>query len=51
VRGRTITHGTLFDLGDASPPAVRAGDDAARAEWWWPLERFAQSESLPRTMH
>ena len=46
VRGRTITHGTLFDLGDASPPAVRAGDDAARAEWW-PLERFAQStESL-----
>jgi bifunctional NMN adenylyltransferase/nudix hydrolase len=42
VRGRTITHGTLIDLGDARPPAVRAGDDAASAAWWT-LERFAQS--------
>ncbi len=42
IRGRTITHGALIDLGHAPPPAVRGGDDAAQAEWW-PLERFAQS--------
>lgn len=42
IRGRTITHGALIDLGNAPPPALRAGDDAASAEWW-PLERFAQS--------
>ncbi|OUL99730.1 NUDIX domain-containing protein [Variovorax sp. JS1663] len=32
-RGRTITHGHFFDLGDRHPPAVRADDDAAAAEW------------------
>ncbi|WP_077000201.1 NUDIX domain-containing protein [Variovorax sp. KK3] len=32
-RGRTITHGHFFDLGDRPPPAVRADDDAAAAEW------------------
>ncbi|KWT72266.1 MULTISPECIES: NUDIX domain-containing protein [unclassified Variovorax] len=33
-RGRTITHGHFFDLGDRQPlPGVRADDDAAAAEW------------------
>jgi len=33
-RGRTITHGHFFDLGDRRPPpAVHADDDAAAAEW------------------
>ncbi|VTU40541.1 Bifunctional NMN adenylyltransferase/Nudix hydrolase [Variovorax sp. PBS-H4] len=33
-RGRTITHGHFFDLGDRQPlPDVRADDDAAAAEW------------------
>ena len=46
VRVRTITHGLFIDLGDGgSLPALRAGDDAASAEWW-PLERFARSDEL-----
>jgi bifunctional NMN adenylyltransferase/nudix hydrolase len=32
-RGRTITHAYLFDLSDATPPAISAGDDAQSAEW------------------
>ena len=33
-RGRTITHGHFFDLGDRQAlPGVRADDDAAEAEW------------------
>lgn len=32
-RGRTITHGHFFDLGEREPPALQAGDDAAEAEW------------------
>ncbi|MBT2321336.1 NUDIX domain-containing protein [Variovorax paradoxus] len=32
-RGRTITHGHFFDLGDRALPNVRADDDAAAAEW------------------
>lgn len=32
-RGRTITHVHHFDLGEQSPPEVRADDDAALAQW------------------
>lgn len=32
-RGRIITHTFFFDLGDAPPPPVQAGDDAAQARW------------------
>lgn len=32
-RGRTITHGYYFDLGNRPLPAARAGDDAAHLEW------------------
>lgn len=33
LRGRTITHTFYFDLGNASPPSVQGGDDAALARW------------------
>lgn len=33
ARGRTITHGHFFDLGDRELPGLRADDDAAAAEW------------------
>lgn len=33
ARGRTITHGHFFDLGERELPALRADDDAAAAEW------------------
>ncbi|MEH3085320.1 MAG: NUDIX domain-containing protein [Xylophilus ampelinus] len=42
-RGRTITHAHFFDLGERPLPAVRAGDDAAAAEWM-PVERLAALE-------
>ncbi|MDM0012361.1 NUDIX domain-containing protein [Variovorax sp. J22P168] len=32
-RGRTITHGHFFDLGQRPLPALRADDDALAAEW------------------
>ncbi len=32
-RGRTITHGFFFDLGERETPQVRADDDAEAAEW------------------
>ena len=32
-RGRTITHAHYFDLQHPPLPEVRAGDDAAHAEW------------------
>lgn len=32
-RGRTITHGHFFDLGQRDLPAVRADDDAEAVEW------------------
>ena len=32
-RGRTITHGHFFDLGDRELPEVRADDDAEAVEW------------------
>jgi bifunctional NMN adenylyltransferase/nudix hydrolase len=33
LRGRTITHGFFFDLGDGALPHVRADDDAQAVEW------------------
>lgn len=34
LRGRTITHAGLFDLGGQLPPSVKAADDAANAQWF-----------------
>jgi len=42
-RGRTITHAHYFDLGNAPLPAVRAGDDAALAQWT-PISALAGME-------
>ncbi|SEA75974.1 bifunctional NMN adenylyltransferase/nudix hydrolase [Variovorax sp. YR216] len=42
-RGRTITHGFFFDLGDREPPSIRADDDAAAASWM-PIDRLCASE-------
>ena len=43
-RGRTITHGHFFDLGDRQTlPRVRADDDAAAAEWI-PIEALSGLE-------
>lgn len=42
-RGRTITHAWHFDLGDREPPEIRAGDDAAQAEWM-PIAQLAAME-------
>lgn len=45
LRGRTITHVHHFDLGDLQQlPAVRAGDDAALAQWW-PCNALASIEA------
>jgi len=33
ARGRTITHGHFFDLGERALPGLRADDDAAAAHW------------------
>ncbi|MDM0105168.1 NUDIX domain-containing protein [Variovorax sp. J22R24] len=33
ARGRTITHGHFFDLGERDLPGLQADDDAAAAEW------------------
>lgn len=43
LRGRVITHAHWFDLGATSLPEVRAGDDAAAAQWV-PIERLASLE-------
>lgn len=42
-RGRTITHAHYFDLEGAPLPEVRAGDDAAQAQWV-AIERLAGME-------
>jgi bifunctional NMN adenylyltransferase/nudix hydrolase len=44
-RGRTITHGHFFDLGDRELPAVRADDDAAAVEWV-PIDELRAREEL-----
>ena len=43
LRGRTITHAYLLDLGSGDLPKVRGGDDAAKA-WWMPLSEFMTRE-------
>lgn len=42
-RGRTITHGFFFDLGDRALPAIHPDDDAAAASWM-PIDRLCASE-------
>lgn len=42
-RGRMITHGFYFDLGDIAPPAVEGADDAAEAKWF-PIAQLSQLE-------
>jgi bifunctional NMN adenylyltransferase/nudix hydrolase len=42
-RGRTITHGHFFDLGDRDFPAIRADDDAAQADWT-PIDQLRAME-------
>jgi bifunctional NMN adenylyltransferase/nudix hydrolase len=42
-RGRTITHGHFFDLGERDLPALQADDDAAAAEWT-PIAQLRERE-------
>ncbi|CAB4196885.1 bifunctional nicotinamide mononucleotide adenylyltransferase/ADP-ribose pyrophosphatase [uncultured Caudovirales phage] len=43
VRGRTITHAFLIDLGSGPLPPVKGQDDADKA-WWMSLSEFASRE-------
>ena len=43
LRGRTITHAHLFDLGQRERPAVDAADDAAALRWQ-PMDQIAAME-------
>ncbi len=43
LRGRTITHAFLIDLGDGPLPQVKGSDDADKA-WWMSLSDFATRE-------
>jgi bifunctional NMN adenylyltransferase/nudix hydrolase len=43
LRGRTITHAYLIDLGSGSLPIVQGDDDADKA-WWMSLSEFATRE-------
>ena len=43
LRGRTITHAHLFDLGARDQPAVQAADDAA-ALCWQPIDQLTAME-------
>lgn len=44
LRGRTVTHAFLIDLGDTGPlPIVQGSDDADKA-WWMSLSEFATRE-------
>jgi bifunctional NMN adenylyltransferase/nudix hydrolase len=43
LRGRTITHAFMIDLGSGELPKVKGGDDAAKA-WWMPLDEFLANE-------
>jgi len=44
LRGRTITHASLIDLGSGSLPLVKGADDADKA-WWMSLSDLATRES------
>lgn len=43
LRGRTITHAFLIDLGKGPLPLVKGSDDADKA-WWMSLSEFATRE-------
>lgn len=43
LRGRTITHAYLIDLGSGDLPAVKGSSDADKA-WWMPLNEFMTRE-------
>lgn len=47
LRGRTITHAHVFSLQAATPPEVRAADDAAAARW----VRIADLAAMEETFH
>jgi bifunctional NMN adenylyltransferase/nudix hydrolase len=44
LRGRTITHAFLIDLGEGQLPIVKGSDDADKA-WWMSLREFATREA------
>ncbi len=44
LRGRTITHAFLIDLGSGPLPVVKGSDDADKA-WWMSLSEFATREA------
>jgi bifunctional NMN adenylyltransferase/nudix hydrolase len=44
LRGRTITHAFLIDLGSGALPVVKGSDDADKA-WWMSLSDLATRES------
>jgi bifunctional NMN adenylyltransferase/nudix hydrolase len=44
LRGRTITHAFLIDLGSGSLPPVKGDDDADKA-WWMSLSELATREA------
>jgi bifunctional NMN adenylyltransferase/nudix hydrolase len=44
LRGRTITHAFLIDLGHGTLPIVKGSDDADKA-WWMSLNEFYTRES------
>lgn len=44
LRGRTITHAFLIDLGSGPLPLVKGSDDADKA-WWMSLSEFATREA------
>lgn len=43
MRGRTITHAFLIDLGKGDLPVVKGDDDAEKA-WWMPLNEVVKNE-------
>ncbi|MCX7600510.1 MAG: bifunctional nicotinamide-nucleotide adenylyltransferase/Nudix hydroxylase [Meiothermus sp.] len=44
LRGRVISYGHFFDLGNAPPPPVQGQDDAARA-FWLPLDELPNHQA------
>jgi len=44
LRGRVISHGHFFDLGNTPPPPVHGQDDALRA-FWLPLSELPQHQA------
>ncbi len=44
LRGRVISHGHFFDLGDTTPPSVHGQDDASKA-FWVPLNQLPSHQA------